>query len=235
MNNFYPYIVEQTRNRHSRATVRDGTIVIRLGKWLTKRQKKQHISQLYERMLSALARQKPKEQIDPFADIRANSDPLHIQLSRGKSYTFRIKQGEKEPKSPHYAWRVDDCILRTHSSVSIKQIHRSLWRALGERELDEMKKTVEHINQETMCTDYSNVRLRLTRRQWGSCSHRGNISLNTALLFLPRHLLEYVIIHELAHRIHADHSKKFWDLVEEHCPSYREDRKELRQYELPSM
>jgi predicted metal-dependent hydrolase len=64
------------------------------------------------------------------------------------------------------------------------------------------------------------VTLRDMRRKWGSCSSRGNITLNTALCTVPLPLAEYVIVHELAHLCVFDHSEKFWTLVESYIPDY---------------
>ena len=73
------------------------------------------------------------------------------------------------------------------------------------------------------------VSIRSQKTRWGSCSSRGNISLNDQLLFLPAQAVEYLMIHELCHTRHLNHSKSFWQLVEVHCPDYREHEKLLGQ------
>ena len=72
------------------------------------------------------------------------------------------------------------------------------------------------------------VTVRGQRTRWGSCSARGTVSLNRNLLFLPPHLVEYVISHELAHVRVPDHSARFWALLEVLVPSPQEARAELR-------
>ena len=69
--------------------------------------------------------------------------------------------------------------------------------------------------------DFSRVTIRSQKTRWGSCSRRGTISLNDQLLFLPRDTVEYLMIHELCHTRHLNHSRRFWELVERHCPDYR--------------
>lgn len=59
------------------------------------------------------------------------------------------------------------------------------------------------------------------RTRWGSCSSTGTISLNWKLLFLRPALVDYVLLHELAHTRHLDHSKAFWALLERICPGAR--------------
>jgi predicted metal-dependent hydrolase len=67
---------------------------------------------------------------------------------------------------------------------------------------------------------FSQVSIRKQKTIWGSCSVRKAISLNSKLLFLPADLVRYVLIHELCHTVHLNHSKEFWALVCRHEPTY---------------
>lgn len=74
--------------------------------------------------------------------------------------------------------------------------------------------------------------LQRMKTKWGSCNHaEGNIRLNTELAKKPKDLLEYVVVHEMAHLIEPTHSERFIAILEEHYPSWREARAELN--ELP--
>lgn len=77
---------------------------------------------------------------------------------------------------------------------------------------------------------YKRVSIKNTRRLWGSCSRRGNLNFSFALLFLPRELADYVIVHELCHLKEHSHGRDFWRLVERVLPDYRARRAELRRY-----
>ena len=72
------------------------------------------------------------------------------------------------------------------------------------------------------------VMIRDTRSRWGSCSGRKSISLSWRLILVPPEVARYVCIHETAHLIHMNHSKAFWQVVEEFCPAYRSHRKWLK-------
>ncbi|HEU0224531.1 MAG TPA: SprT family zinc-dependent metalloprotease [Steroidobacteraceae bacterium] len=69
---------------------------------------------------------------------------------------------------------------------------------------------------------YRRLQIRRQRTRWGSCSRSGTISLNACLLFQPPPVVDYLLIHELAHTRHMNHSQRFWALVARHEPRWRE-------------
>ena len=69
---------------------------------------------------------------------------------------------------------------------------------------------------------YSKVTIRRQKTLWGSCSSKGSINLNDKLLFVPFPMVRYVLIHELCHTIHMNHSPEFWALVGQKQPEYQE-------------
>lgn len=77
---------------------------------------------------------------------------------------------------------------------------------------------------------YRRIAIKNTRRTWGSCSRKGNLNFSYALLFLPRELADYVVVHELCHLKHPNHSRAFWQEVAKTIPDFGPRRRELRRY-----
>lgn len=72
------------------------------------------------------------------------------------------------------------------------------------------------------------VTLREQKARWGSCNSLGHLSLNWKLIVFSKEIIDYVIIHELCHLQHLDHSKSFWQLVSQNCPEYKQAVRSLK-------
>ena len=77
---------------------------------------------------------------------------------------------------------------------------------------------------------YNAVRIKRNKSNWGSCSRKGNINLNLSLVLLPEELRDYVLLHELCHLRHPDHSPAFHALLEEICPGHLALQRALRKH-----
>lgn len=76
---------------------------------------------------------------------------------------------------------------------------------------------------------YKKLSVRAQKTRWGSYSSRGTLSLNYKLVFLPQHLLKHVILHELSHSVHMNHSADFWGLLELVDPAAKQHDKQLNE------
>ena len=89
------------------------------------------------------------------------------------------------------------------------------------------KKTFEF--SQIMDVRYNSVKIKNYKSRWGSCSSKGDISFNWKIIFAPENIIEYLVVHELSHLIHFNHSKSFWNKVGEFQHNYKENKKWLKE------
>lgn len=112
----------------------------------------------------------------------------------------------------------------TDDSVACKRLLKRWVRAKAQQFLHARTAAIS----ERTGLRYSKLTIRAQKSRWGSCGSDGAINLNYKLIFLPAHLTDHIIIHELSHTVHMNHSKRFWAMVGRHDPRYREHRQAMR-------
>ena len=98
--------------------------------------------------------------------------------------------------------------------------HKELARTL-------VKSRLEYFN-EHYKLEWNRVSIKNQKRCWGSCSSLKNLNFNYKIIFLPDHLADYIVVHEMCHLVHLHHKQTFWDLVGEVVPDYRRCVAELK-------
>ncbi len=96
---------------------------------------------------------------------------------------------------------------------------------------DETRRIIEgllEIHNEDNKYNINQVFIKNQKTRWGSCSSEGNLNFNWRLAMAPTEVIEYVVIHELCHRIEMNHSKEFWRLVQERCPDFKKHKAWLK-------
>ena len=107
---------------------------------------------------------------------------------------------------------------------------------LSQDELDKAQQELffrlEHFS-EKYKFPYNRAAFRRQKTKWGSCSSRNNISLNINIAYLPLHLQDYILLHELCHIRHKNHSKTFWTQLDKYCGGRaKEYAKELKTHQI---
>jgi predicted metal-dependent hydrolase len=130
-----------------------------------------------------------------------------------------------------------DWLTKVLEKMSSRKVAAKPWVSFSALEIQQAKKQAKALfNQElkhfseVMQCNYTKLRLSTARTRWGSCSSSGTISIHFALYFAPIEIRQYVIIHELAHVKHPNHSPRFWNFVAQFDPIWLEHRGFLRQH-----
>mgnify|MGYP001331444607 FL=1 len=111
-----------------------------------------------------------------------------------------------------------------NNKEKIKKELELFFRSFSERILKE--KTL--IESKKMNLKVKEIKVRSYKNRWGSCSSNGNISYNWKLIMAPERIINYVIIHELCHLIHYNHSRDYWREVSKKLPNYKENKEWLK-------
>lgn len=110
---------------------------------------------------------------------------------------------------------------KSHQTLALEKRYRDAAK-------DYIPKRVEYYHTFTG-GDYQKITIRDQKTRWGSCSSNGTLSFSFRLMLAPPRVLDYVVVHELCHLTHMNHSKEFWNMVEDILPDYKEHRKWLKE------
>mgnify|MGYP004673924067 CR=1 FL=1 len=192
-------------------------------------------------MLAELWISLDKEEIE-VEIIRSKRRSMAIQIRTDGSVVVRVPmhasdRAVKRFVSAHARWIADNRgqMFERRKKLADNPYDIPAWESLSAADKKIAKqKIMEHVDYyaRRMEIDYGSISMRNQKSRWGSCSSKGNLNFNYRLAYLPEELLDYVVVHELSHRRHMDHSKEFWTEVEKYCPNYRKLRKNLKQYTL---
>ena len=115
-------------------------------------------------------------------------------------------------------------------SQSKSDIKKSVSKLFVLRHKRAIQERVHYWNDTYFQSPINRVTLRYTTSRWGSCSTKGNISLSSRLLLAPLDVLDYIIVHELAHTKEMNHSRAFWNEVRKVMPGYLDQEAKIKEY-----
>ena len=223
------YKIERVRGfgAYATASIRNNTITIKIPIYLGREGAAKVFLNLKKRMIRSLERAKEytlKPEYLKFYDGQV------LQLM-GKAFT--IKTAESINRGSRAGFKDGTITIRLASGLDQEQKEAHIYalstRVMAKSTLPEVNLRINQLNETHFNFKLDKVRLKEQSSRWGSYSKRTNtINLNLRLLFAPPDVLDSVIIHELAHIKHQNHSKAFWKLVLDAMPDYKEKRKWLR-------
>ena len=165
--------------------------------------------------------------------IRSRRKTIAIQIDRNGQVILRTPYGITKRQAEKFLDEKKDWILKTIRQVENRKTDQIMISEEQRREGIERAKRI--FTERTayfalrMGVDYVRITIREQKTRWGSCSSKGNLNFNWKLVLLAPELLDYVVVHELAHRREMNHSKNFWKIVEAELPDYRERRRRLKE------
>ena len=187
-------------------------------------------------MLAELWISLDKEEIE-VEIIRSKRRSMAIQIRTDGSVVVRVPmhasdRAIKRFASAHARWIADNRgqMFERRKKLADNPYDIPAWESLSAADKKIAKqKIMEHVDYyaRRMEIDYGSISMRNQKSRWGSCSSKGNLNFNYRLAYLPEELLDYVVVHELAHRRHMDHSAAFWEEVETYYPAYKKCRQML--------
>ena len=166
--------------------------------------------------------------------IRARRKTLSIRITQEGNLEIRARLGM--PKGEIEAFLKEKAQwIETHRAKVLAEYAQGQEAPLGEEEIltlaEQMRQRLpEKLNRHaaSMGVTFGRVTIRCQQTRWGSCSSRGNLNFNCLLMLAPEEVLDYVVVHELAHRKQMNHSALFWREVERECPDYKKSLRWLK-------
>lgn len=156
------------------------------------------------------------------------------QLTVGKrTYQLQIRKEDRKTSTARVlpGSVIALTLSQQHAEHELSKVMQHLLsRAVARDFLPEITERVHRLNDEYFRQPIGKVSLKYNHSNFGSCSEKGNINLSTRLLFAPDEIIDYVIIHELAHRIEMNHSPRFWKLVAKAMPNYKQQEAWLKEH-----
>lgn len=182
------------------------------------------INQKQKYIISALAKFEEKRRLMKEIPKRYVSGENYTLL--GKNLRLKVEEAKEEivyTDGVYIFLRVKDKNNFRHKEIMMDRWLKEYQMMIFKELVDEKYALFQKYS-----VPYPELRVRYMNSRWGSCQpKRGIITLNSQLIKVPRHCIEYVVLHEFVHYIHPNHSRQFWDFVTMMMPDWKERKKEL--------
>lgn len=173
--------------------------------------------------------------------IRSKRKTLALQVTGNGAVVVRAPQQIKKHEVELFVEKNTEWILRARMEMELKRDRQQEivkqydipdYETLTPMEKNKIRRHfMERLKfyAPQMGVTYGSITIRNQKGRWGSCSSKGNLNFNYRLHYLPQELMDYVVVHELAHRVHMNHSREFWTLVGQYHKEYKESKSRLRE------
>ncbi len=159
--------------------------------------------------------------------IRSRRRSISLEINKNNRVILRVPMEMKDEEIRQFL-KEKEFWLRKHLRRDNSRSGEASYVRFTLEEMQEMKEAAKKIfpgkvqyYAEQLGVTYGKITIRNQKTRWGSCSSKGNLNFNCLLVQAPEYVLDYVVVHELCHRIHMNHSRAFWMEVEKILPDYR--------------
>ena len=224
----YPVKIYVERRKNCSASIGKKAVYIHVPEFLPAAEQKKMIRNMkswaHERLLAEPGRFEPKP-------IREYHDGDVLQVG-AENYLLSISLAPNETGSARLR---DNCIrIILPNDIEPAERHAMagtlISRCVAGKRRPQIIGRLNELNEQHFGKTFNQVRLKNNKTRWGSCSSAGNINISTRLLFAPDDVIDYVLIHELAHLVEPSHSKKFWSLVRRAMLDYETRKQWLKDH-----
>lgn len=176
-----------------------------------------------------------EEQIS-YEIVYSNRKTLAVQIKADGSVVVRAPKRMAKYKIEAFLREKQDWIM-AHRKKALEAVEQKKENRLNDEERQAAiqkagrilaEKTARYARE--MGVTYGRITIREQKTRWGSCSSAGNLNYNWKLVLMPEKVMDYVVIHELAHRKEMNHSARFYQVVEQQMPDYRIWQKWLKEH-----
>ncbi len=211
------YLIEVvfSPKRSSSVVIRDNVLVFRMSSYLSAKQAHEHFATLLKRIYKNVIKNEQSKGLT-----------VNDVLERGY-FHFANTRYEVVLKKIRGVKFAED-VFYVGYSVKPENLEKHIIKYLTLRYSNRISEYVKKVNSGTFNFKYKEVVLKLVRSKWGHCTADNIVMLNLKLLNAPIEVLDYVIIHELAHVKVKNHSERFWREVARFCPNYKQLKSVLR-------
>ncbi|MCK5029973.1 MAG: M48 family metallopeptidase [Thermoplasmatales archaeon] len=172
--------------------------------------------------------------IDKISEIKINLSQKEFLagekfLLRGRNYKLKVKRKENaKPNLTFYKGTFTAIMPNNISDDGYRIVLRPLFLKIYHKKSQEIIKERAEKYEKYFDKKPEKIRIKELKNKWGTCTGKNNISLNWRLVFAKTSIIDYVVVHELCHLKHKNHSNKFWKEVEKIIPNYKESKEWLR-------
>ena len=167
--------------------------------------------------------------------IRSSRKTMSLEIKADGSVVVRAPLRLSEAKIQKFVEEKQEWILKNLEKIQKRDAQKENVQKLSALERQHLQNKACVViprrvayYAEKLGVSYGKITLRQQKTRWGSCAANGNLNFNWKLVLMPPELLDYVVVHELAHRKEMNHSPRFWAIVERELPDYCNRREKLK-------